>query len=661
MTGLELGLVLLLAAVLAVTGFRLLHLPPPLAYLTVGVLIGPLALGLIPQNAATQQLGEVGVVFLMFSIGLEFNLARFKTLGAGVFGLGVAEVAGTILATVLVGSVAVMFWPSKSVPGLTGLLALGAALAMSSTAIVVRLLSERLELDAPHGRQVVGVLLLQDLAVVVLLVAIPALAGDRQQLLRTTLSVVLKVGVLLLVLLGFGARWMRVWLTVVARRRSQELFTLNLLFLTLGLAWLTQQAGLSLALGSFVAGMLVAETEYRHRVEEDIKPFRDVLLGLFFITIGMQLDARVVLEHWPLVLLFLLLPALVKFGLIAFLARSFGLPGGVAIRTALALMQAGEFGFVLLGQAQHLKLIDASISEPVVAALLLSMLLAPLFIHYSDAIAVRLSSSEWMRQSLALTAIAKRSMQTEGHVVVCGFGRSGQSLCRLLAEEDINCLALDLDVDLVRESAEAGAPVVYGDATRRDALTAVGITRARALVISFAHAPAAFKVLAVVAELAPGLPVVVRTHDDSSLESLQQHGATAVVPEVIEGSLMLASQTLLLLGTPVARVLNQLNHAREQRYHLMRGFFAGLGESESAEGPAIRLHAVTLADSARAVGRRIDQIDWEGLAIEITAIRRRGIQGLDPGPEARLEAGDVVVIRGEDTSVYRAEVLLLAP
>jgi CPA2 family monovalent cation:H+ antiporter-2 len=660
MTGLELGLLLLLAAVLAVTGFRLLHLPPPLAYLTVGVLIGPLALGLIPQSAATQQLGEVGVVFLMFSIGLEFNLARFKTLGAGVFGLGVAEVAGTIIATVLLGSLAALIWPGQ-VPSLTGLLALGATLAMSSTAIVVRLLSDRLELDALHGRQVVSVLLLQDLAVVVLLVAIPALAGEREQLLRITLLVVLKVGVLLLVLLGFGARLMRGWLTVVARRRSQELFTLNLLFLTLGLAWITQRAGLSLALGSFVAGMLVAETEYRHRVEDDIKPFRDVLLGLFFITIGMQLDARVVLEHWRLVLLFLLLPALVKFALIAFLSRSLGSPGGVAIRTALALMQAGEFGFVLLGQAEGLKLIDKAIAEPVLAALLLSMLVAPLFINYSDAIAVRLSSSEWMRQSLALTAIAKRSMQTEGHVVVCGFGRSGQSLCRLLEEENITCLALDLDVDLVRESAEAGAPVVYGDATRRDALTAVGVARARALVITFAHTPAAFKVLSVIAELAPGLPVVVRTHDDSNLESLQQHGATEVVPEIIEGSLMLASQTLLLLGTPVARVLGQLRHAREQRYHLMRGFFTGASDAQSHEAPAIRLHAVTLSEHAKAVGKRIDEVDWKDARIEITSIRRRGIAALDPGPETRLEAGDVVVMRGEETAVYRAEGLLLAP
>jgi CPA2 family monovalent cation:H+ antiporter-2 len=660
MTGLELALILLLASVAGVAVFRLFHLPPPLAYLSVGALIGPLAFGLVPISSATSQFGEVGVVFLMFSIGLEFNLARFKTLGRAVFGLGLAEVVSIIIATVGLGLLARLVIDSRLLPGVTGLIALGAALAMTSTAIVVRLLSERMELDAPHGRQVVGVLLFQDLAVVVLLVAIPALAGDRAQLLSTTLAVAGKVTVLLLVLLGFGQRLMRAWLKVVARRRSQELFTLNLLLLTLGLAWITERAGLSLALGSFVAGMLVSETEYRHRVEDDIKPFRDVLLGLFFITIGMQLNARVVLLHWPLVLLFLVLPAVFKFGLIATLTRAFGLPGGAAIRTALSLMQAGEFGFVLLSQARGLGLIDATLYEPVVAALLLSMLAAPLFIHYSDAIAVRFSSSEWLRQSLALTDIARRSMQTEGHVLVCGFGRSGQSLCRLLTEEGISCLALELDVDLVRESTDAGLPVVYGDATRRDALIAAGAARAKALVVTFAHVAAAHKVLHAIAEIAPQLAVVVRTHDDSALEALQQSGATAVVPEVIEGSLMLASQTMLLLGTPVAQVLRRLRAAREQRYHLMRGFFASATDSDDLGAGMVRLHAVTLADGSASVGLRLDQIDWQGLVIEITAIRRRGIAGLDPGPEARLEAGDVVVMRGEETELYRAESLLLA-
>jgi CPA2 family monovalent cation:H+ antiporter-2 len=265
-----------------------------------------------------------------------------------------------------------------------------------------------------------------------------------------------------------------------------------------------------------------------------------------------------------------------------------------------------------------------------------------------------------LRQSLALTDIARRSMQTEGHVLVCGFGRSGQSLCRLLSEEGISCLALELDVDLVRESTDAGLPVVYGDATRRDALIAAGAARARALVVTFAHVAAAHKVLAAIQDIAPQLAVVVRTHDDSALEALQQSGATAVVPEVIEGSLMLASQTLLLLGTPVAQVLRRLRAAREQRYHLMRGFFASATDSDELGAGMVRLHAVTLPDGSASVGLRLDQIDWKGLVIEITAIRRRGIAGLDPGPEARLLAGDVVVMRGEETELYRAESLLLA-
>jgi CPA2 family monovalent cation:H+ antiporter-2 len=661
MSGLGLTLVLLLAAVLGVALFRLAHLPPPLAYLTVGALIGPLALGLAPDNPLTRELGETGVVFLMFSIGLEFNLARFKALGIRVFGLGLAEVGAIIALTVVLGVALPVVFSGAPRAGFAGWFALGAALSMSSTAIVVRLLVDRLEIDAPHGQQVIGVLLLQDLAVVVLLVVIPALAGDREALVATSLVVTAKVACLFLLLLVFGQRLTRAWLRIVARRRSQELFMLNLLLMTLGLAWVTERAGLSLALGSFIAGMLISETEYRHQVEADIKPFRDVLLGLFFISIGMQLNARTVLAHLPLVLLLLILPALVKFGLIALLSRAFGSPGGVAIRTALALMAAGEFGFVLLSQARILHLIDAELYEPVVAALLLSMLLAPLVIHYSEAIAVRLSSSEWLRQSLALTEIASRTMRAEAHVVVCGFGRSGQSLCRLLAEEGISYVALDLDPDRVREASEAGQPVVYGDATRRDVLVAAGVVRASALVITFAHVGAAHKVLNFARALAPGLPVIVRTHDDSALDALQQSGATEVVPEIIEGSLMLASQTLLLLGVPVARVLRTIRSARESRYHLMRGFFRGATDSESLEGgDSVRLHAVTLPAHARVVGQSIAEIDWQGLVIEITSIRRRGIAGLDPGPEARLEANDVVVLRGEEKTLYQAEEILLA-
>ncbi|HJW53003.1 MAG TPA: monovalent cation:proton antiporter-2 (CPA2) family protein, partial [Burkholderiaceae bacterium] len=282
-SGLEITLVLLASAVLGVVVFRLLSLPPLLAYLAVGILIGPNALGLLPDTRQTRYLAEFGVVFLMFSIGLEFSLPRLRSMRRIVFGLGGAQVALTIGTTLAIGW---LLGPRLGV-GLAGIFALGAALAMSSTAIVMKMISERLQLDTEHGKRIVGVLLFQDLAVVPLLVLIPALSADPSELGRTLGLAMLKAAALLVILLAGGQRVLRWWLHLVARRKSHELFTLNVLLVTLGLAWMTEEAGLSLALGAFVAGMLIAETEYRHQVEEDIKPFRDVLLGLFFVTIGM--------------------------------------------------------------------------------------------------------------------------------------------------------------------------------------------------------------------------------------------------------------------------------------------------------------------------------------------------------------------------------------
>jgi CPA2 family monovalent cation:H+ antiporter-2 len=256
---------------------------------------------------------------------------------------------------------------------------------------------------------------------------------------------------------------------VVVKRRSQELFMLNLLLITLGAAWITERAGLSLALGAFVAGMLISETEYKHQVEEDIKPFRDVLLGLFFITIGMLLNIRLVIENWWLVLLLLAAPVLLKFVLITALARLFGATTGVALRTGLALAQAGEFGFVLLNQVGGLQLIDPFIVQLILASMVLSMLIAPFILANADAIVMKLSANEWMMQSVALTQIASRTMTTQKHVIVAGFGRSGQSLARLFDEENIQYHALDLDPDRVHEAQVSGANVSYGDAARRGA------------------------------------------------------------------------------------------------------------------------------------------------------------------------------------------------
>src|SRR4051812_13772956 len=319
---LELVLLYLVAAVAGVAVCRSLRLPPMLGYLAVGVMIGPNALALAKDSASVQYLAEFGVVFLMFVIGLEFNLPKLKSMRRLVFGLGLSQVGFTILAA-LAGNT-LLTWAAALAGHSWGLhwqsaIALGGALAMSSTAIVVKLMTERLEIESEHGRRVLGVLLFQDLAVVPLLVLIPALGSSPELLVRELALAALKAAVLLTVLLVGGQRVMRAWLTLVARRKSEELFVLNLLLVTLGLAWLTQLAGLSLALGAFVAGMLIAETEYKHQVETDIRPFHDVLLGLFFITVGMKLDLMSVARDWPLVVALTLAPVAFKFGLVALL------------------------------------------------------------------------------------------------------------------------------------------------------------------------------------------------------------------------------------------------------------------------------------------------------------------------------------------------------
>lgn len=658
-SSLELTLLLLGSAVLGVVAFRMLHLPPMLGYLAVGIIIGPHALGLAEENEASKTLAEFGVVFLMFSIGLEFSLPKLMAMRRIVFGLGMAQVLTTIAATMLFGWLIGSHLPAGIHVGWQAAFALGGALAMSSTAIVSKMLTERLELESEHGRKIIGILLFQDLAVVPLLILIPSLAQNPADLLETLAWAGAKAVVVLVLLLFIGQKLMRGWFNIVVKRRSQELFMLNLLLITLGAAWITERAGLSLALGAFVAGMLISETQYKHQVEEDIKPFRDVLLGLFFITIGMMLNVAVVLAHWWLVLLLLCGPVLLKFALIAVLAKLFGASDGVAMRTGLALAQAGEFGFVLLNLAGGIELMDPFVIQVVLASMVLSMLVAPLIIANSDRLVLKVATNEWMMQSLALTKIATRTMAAQQHVIIAGFGRSGQSLATLLAEEKIAYHALDLDPERVQEAQTAGAHVSYGDAARREALIAAGIYRASAVVITYANTASALKVLHLLHELAPTLPVIVRSHDDSDLDQLKAAGAAEVVPEALEGSLMLASHALVLLGVPLRRVVHRVQMARDERYASLRGFFHGASDADGdPEQLNVRLHSVTLADGAKGVGQRLEQIDLAGAGAEVSTIRR-GKGRLEITPQTVLQAGDVVVLRGATDAVMRAEARLL--
>ena len=518
---LEIVLVLLASAVGVVIVFRRLNLPPLLGYLMVGVLVGPHALSWVQESDDVSRLAEFGVVFLMFSIGLEFSLHRLFEMRRIVFGLGLTQVVLSLVIGVLSGIVAGLGWRVG--------LVLGAVMAMSSTAIVVRLMADRLQLDTPHGREILGVLLLQDLAVVPLLVIIPAISGSQEGL-TSTLGIALgKATLILLVLLFLGQKVMRRWFHVVAKGRSHELFILNVLMVTLGLAWLTERAGLSLALGAFLGGMLIAETEYRHQVEEDIKPFRDVLLGRFFVTVGMLLDMRVVASHLLQVLALFLIPVTVKFFLVAGLSRIFGSAPGTSLRTGLGLAQFGEFGLVLVALAGGSSVLDPALSQVVVAAILLSMFATPFLLQYSDWIVMRFTRSEWMLRSLELHRIAAQSISNEKHVVICGYGRTGQRLAHLIEQEGIGYVALDPDPERVSGAAVAGENVVFGDASRRETLIAAGIQRASAMVITFADTNLALKILHHAHTLNPELPIIVRTIDDSDLDQLIAAGAAEVV------------------------------------------------------------------------------------------------------------------------------------
>ena len=647
-------LVLLASAVVAVTLLRRFHLPAILGYLAVGIAVGPNGLGWVPDVPETRVLAEFGVVFLLFTVGLEFSLPQLVAMRAAVLGLGGAQVALTAAIVALAANAWGASWTEAAV--------LGGALAMSSTAIVTKQLAEQLELASRHGRLAVGVLLFQDLAVIPFLILVPALAGTGADGMLAQLGWAFAKGLLVVAALLAAGHWLlRPLFQEVASARSAELFTLTVLLVTLGAAWLTHRMGLSPALGAFLAGMMLSETEYRHQVEADIRPFRDVLLGLFFVTVGMLLDPRALPDRWAAVALTTAGLVAGKAMLVYLLARAGRHEPGVALRTALVLAQGGEFGFALLALALRDGVLGETAGQVALTSIVLSMLAAPLLIRHNGAIAKRLFPRSYVgRREASRRAIAEAARGLSGHVIVCGFGRVGQNVARFLEREGFAYFALDLDPGRVREAREAGEPVHYGDSTHPEILEAAGLARAAAVVVTYDDPPAALRVVQAVRKLHPDLPVLVRTRDDADLERLQAAGATEVVPETLEASLMLVSHLLLLLGVPVSRVVRRVRAVREDRYRLLRSFFHGQ-EPEPIDTGAFRerLHAVPLPEGAHAVGRRLRELALDKAGVEVAAIRRGERRGPPPRGDTRLEAGDVVVLYGAPEELERAEALLL--
>ena len=373
----------------------------------------------------------------------------------------------------------------------------------------------------------------------------------------------------------------------------------------------------------------------------------------------MLLDWRLVLQRWPLVLLLVTVPVVFKAVLVTLLAKSLGSSWGISLRTGLYLAQAGEFGFVLLTLAQKNSLVPPALLNPILASMVLSMLATPFIIMYSNRIVMKLVSSDWLQQSLQMTTIARKSINSNKHVIICGYGRGGQNLARMLEGESIPYMALDLDPDRVRQAAAAGDSVVFGDAARLQALMAAGLSRASAVVITYVEVQGALKVLEHARTHAPQVPVIVRTRDDIEIERLRLAGAAEVVPEAIEGSLMLASHALALVGVPMRRVIRVVQNQRDARYNLLRGYFHGADDDSVDELQHERLASFTLPLGARSVGLPLGDLALHALGVRVVNLRRNSGRSMPAGDETQLEDGDTLVLSGRPENLSIAEQKLL--
>ncbi|MGO9036457.1 MAG: cation:proton antiporter [Steroidobacteraceae bacterium] len=649
-------LILLAASVCVVAAVRKLALPAILGYLAVGMLLGPHALALAVDNDTTRLLAEFGVVFLVFTLGLEFSLPRLVAMRWEVLGVGGAQVLVTT-AVVAGGAIAAFdIAPAVAV-------VVGGAVAMSSTAIIISQLTEQSENNRTHGRLAVAICLFQDLSFPLLLALVSALAGAGERAAASHLISAIGYAALALLLVLAAGRWLlRPLFLAIAAVRSTELFSLAVLLAVMASAWATQAAGLSLALGAFLAGMMLAETEFRHQIEATIRSYREVLIGLFFISIGMLLDVRLLLRTLPLVTAILAGMVLLKAVVVTVVAQPATKSWFKSLRTGVVVAHGGEFGFALLTLLLRRDLLGPTLVQPLLAATVLSMVLSPILIRHNRRITRAILGesgppiSAAMRETRTTLAVAERD-----HVVICGFGRVGQNIARVLEQTGFEYIALDLDPYRIRVGRQAGDPVIYGDAGQTAVLQNVGLAHANCVVITFANPEVALRILRSVREVRDDVPILVRTQDDTKLEELQRAGATEVVPETLEASLMLLSHLLLLLKLPVSRVIRTVNDIRSHRYGMLRRHFRADGAEFLDDSHAYReeLHSVILPPHAWAVGKSIADLAARGSQAAVSAVRREGIVGREPSPDTLFKEGDVVVVCGTPEAVEHAETLLL--
>jgi CPA2 family monovalent cation:H+ antiporter-2 len=650
---LALIIILLAVSVFVVTLARRLGLPTILGYVAVGLALGPHAAGVFPESETTHLLAELGVVFLLFTLGLEFSWPRMVALRREVFGLGSLQVFGT---TAVVAPIAHMFglaWPQSIV--------IGGVVAMSSTVLIVPLLAERAELNRTHGRLAFSVVLFQDIAVVPFLALASALApGSDAFGVASIVRLLLEGTAAVLVVLAAGRWLLRPLLYVIANSGMRELFTLAVLLVALAAAWASQLAGLSMALGAFLAGMMLAETEYSHQVESVIRPFRDILLGLFFISVGILLDYHELWRELWLILALAFAMVCIKALVAACATRLFVDSNFKALRTGLTLAVGGEFGIALLTLLLQSRAIDPAIARPMLVAVVMAMVLSPLILSNNKRIARLLlgergpPKTAMEREDAATLAVAKRE-----HVILCGFGRVGQNVARVLEAQGFEYIAIDLDPVRVRTARQIGQPVVYGDSADEPVLEECGLATASTVVISFSDPRIALAILRSLRRLRADVPVLVRTADDTRSRELKAAGATEVVPEAFEASLMLASHVLMTLKVPPARAMRSVEELRANRYEMLRTVIARSDGSQDAPFEE-QVRSVVVPPGSWCIGKAVEEVRKAGAEVTITGIRREGILGRDPSADTQFQEGDIVVIYGTPDALAHAEAVLLA-
>jgi len=650
-TALSDTIILLAISVIAVAFFRRIKLPPILAYLAVGALLGPHATNLVQHSDTLHFLAEVGIAFLLFSLGLEFSLNKLISNRRAVVGLGSAQVLITL---VVVSLTAWLLGTSEETAFI-----IGSVIALSSTAIVIKQLGEQLETDSRHGNASIAILLFQDVAVVPILVIIPALASDSDTTFMLDLGYSFAMGVVVTVVMLAIGRWLlRPIFHEIASAHSAELFTLAVLLVALLSAWATESAGLSMALGAFLAGMMLSETEFKHQIENDIRPFRDVLLGLFFITVGMMVnfDSLLPILHWAILLAIAVIIG--KAFIIMLLSRLVTrADSGVSMRTGLVLAQCGEFGFAIMALAASYNLLPEAESQLLLATVILTMIATPFLVKYNGLLAKKLTGSYLQNREQVVDSVASSAGKMHDHVVICGFGRIGQNIAKILDAEKHTYFALDYNVNLITNAAKAGYKVAFGDSTHRDILLATGLERAAVLVICHDSVGSAEKTLRQAKSIRPDIPVLVRTQDDTYYSRLTKAGATEVIPETLESSLMMASHVLSILGMPMAKIVRRVQEMRNNKYATMREFFHG-AEANDLELPddvRKRLVSITLPEGAFAVGKKLDELKLAEFGVSLHKNRRDDINVIPPNASKPLKAGNVLVLFGTPEALEHAE------